>query len=101
LALDFIWTTLYNNDSTKEKKDNHTMTSKKHLAQDITNDVEHVTCKWLPETSEFRVTLQGLSKEREEAVAYYTDSFEDALGTAWQMAKECQLGKWQSEGLQA
>ncbi len=35
---------------------------------------------------EFRVTFKNVSEFRAEAVAYYTDSAEDALGTARIMA---------------
>lgn len=51
-------------------------------------ELDHIKCKWNPEWQEFRVTLDGLSKEREEDVAYYTDDFEDAFGTAEHMSKE-------------
>ena len=44
--------------------------------------LDHIKCQWDGYLGEFRVTLDGLSKEREEACAYYTDHFEDALGTA-------------------
>ena len=36
---------------------------------------------------EFRVTFPGLSVERAEAVAYYTEDREDALGTARAMIR--------------
>jgi hypothetical protein len=38
-------------------------------------------CKWIPETREFRINFLNGS----EATAYYTDSVEDAIGTALQM----------------
>lgn len=50
-------------------------------------ELDHIKCKWLPEWGEFRVTLDGLDKEREEAVAYYTSDFEDAFVTAQEMSK--------------
>lgn len=37
--------------------------------------------RWLSDWREYRVTLPGLTPEREEAVAYYTSDWEDALHT--------------------
>lgn len=37
--------------------------------------------RYSSELQEYRVTLHGLSPEREEAIAYYTDDPEDAIGT--------------------
>lgn len=51
-------------------------------------ELDHIKCKWDPEWGEFRVTLDGLSKEREEEVAYYTDDYEDAYRTAVHMSRE-------------
>lgn len=48
--------------------------------------LDHIKCTH--KDGEFRVTLDGLSKEREEAVAYYTDDFDDALGTAVHMSMD-------------
>lgn len=45
-------------------------------------EFDHIKCTWDGYLGEFRVTLDGLSKDREEAVAYYTDFYDDALGTA-------------------
>lgn len=50
-------------------------------------ELDHIKCKWNADWGEFRVTLDGLSKEREEAVAYYTSDFEDAFDTAQAMSK--------------
>lgn len=41
--------------------------------------------RWLAEWGEYRVTLPGLSREREEAIAYYTSDTEDALATGAHM----------------
>ncbi len=46
----------------------------------------HIKCTWSSEWQEFRVTLDGLSAEREEAVAYYTNDYEDAHDTAKDMS---------------
>lgn len=51
------------------------------------NAIDGVKAKWLSDWGEFRVTLVGLSKEREEDVAYYTSDYEDALLTAKAMAE--------------
>ena len=37
--------------------------------------------KWLSDWREYRVTLPELTPEREEAIAYYTSDWEDALHT--------------------
>jgi hypothetical protein len=37
--------------------------------------------RWSSEWQEYRVTLHGLSKDREEAIAYYTDDPFDAVLT--------------------
>ena len=37
--------------------------------------------RWSSEWQEYRVTLHGLSAEREEAIAYYTSDPDDAIGT--------------------
>ena len=50
-------------------------------------ELDHIKCTWDGYFGEFRVTYGGLTKEREEAVAYYTDDFDDALGTAQHMSK--------------
>lgn len=50
-------------------------------------ELDHIKCTWNSEYGEFRVTLDGLSKEREEEVAYYCSDFEDAFGTAQCMSK--------------
>lgn len=47
----------------------------------------HIKCTWNSDWHEFRVTLDGLSKEREEAVAYYTNDYEDAFYTAESMSR--------------
>lgn len=62
------------------------MASKREQLKAITA-FDHIKCTWSSDWGEFRVTLDGLSKEREEAVAYYTDCYEDALGTAQEMSK--------------
>ena len=51
-------------------------------------ELDHIKCKWNGEWGEFRVTLDGLSKEREEDVAYYVDDYDDAYDTAVAMSKE-------------
>jgi hypothetical protein len=38
--------------------------------------------------NEVRVTVRGLTKERQEAIAYYTDDIMDAVNTAAIMATE-------------
>lgn len=43
-------------------------------------------CAYLRQTGEYRVAHAGLTRDREEAGAYYTDDKEDALGTARLMA---------------
>lgn len=48
----------------------------------------HIKCTYSHEWGEFRVTLDGLSKEREEAVAYYCADFDNALGTAEHMSMQ-------------
>lgn len=50
--------------------------------------LDHIKCTYNADWGEFRVTLDGLSKEREEAVAYYCSDFDDALGTAQQMSRQ-------------
>ena len=37
---------------------------------------------------EYRMSLPNLSRERAEAIAYYTDDREDAWGTAEEMARD-------------
>ena len=48
---------------------------------------DHIKCGYSHEWGEFRVTLDGLSKVREEEVAYYTNDYEDALATAEDMSR--------------
>jgi hypothetical protein len=62
------------------------MVDRRKQAKNIA-ELDHIKCKWLPETHEFRVTLDGLSPDREEAVAYYADDFQDAFETAQCMSK--------------
>lgn len=62
------------------------MADRRKQSRDIA-ELDHIKCKWNAEYGEFRVTLDGLSKEREEAVAYYTNDFEDAFETAACMSK--------------
>lgn len=52
----------------------------------ISDKNAHIKCTYSTEWSEFRVTLDGLSEEREEAVAYYTTDFQDAWDTAVAMS---------------
>jgi hypothetical protein len=54
------------------------MTIKKTLAK-----LKELGCKarWSTEWQEYRVTLHGLSKDREEAIAYYTSDPFDAVMT--------------------
>jgi len=65
------------------------MASKREQCKAIAQ-LPHIKCTWSSEWQEFRVTLDGLSKEREEDVAYYTDDYEDAYDTASAMSKERQ-----------
>lgn len=65
------------------------MASKREQCRVIA-ELPHIKCTWSPEWQEFRVTLDGMSKSREEDVAYYTGDFEDALDTASAMSKERQ-----------
>lgn len=51
------------------------------------NAIDGIKAKWDADWGEFRVTLRGQSKKREEAVAYYTDDFDDALASAKAMAE--------------
>lgn len=51
-------------------------------------ELDYIKCTWNAEWDEFRVTLDGLSAGREEAMAYYTNDFDDALLTARVMSKE-------------
>lgn len=60
------------------------MASKREQCKAVAS-LDHIKCTH--KNGEFRVTLDGLSKEREEAVAYYTHCYEDALGTAQEMSK--------------
>lgn len=60
------------------------MASRKDQVRTL-NAIDGIKARWNSEWGEFRVSLVGLSKEREEDVAYYTDDFEDALGTAQSM----------------
>lgn len=60
--------------------------NRREQCKKIVDRNDFIKCKWLPETGEFRVTLDGLSAEREEAVAYYTDDYEDAFATAAHMS---------------
>lgn len=63
------------------------MASKREQCKEIAS-LDYIKCTWSSEWGEFRVTLDGLSKEREEDVAYYTWDFEDALGTAKVMSQK-------------
>lgn len=65
------------------------MASKREQCKEIAS-LDYIKCTWSSEWGEFRVTLDGLSKEREEDVAYYTWDFEDALGTAKAMSEHRQ-----------
>lgn len=47
----------------------------------------YIKCTYRTFGEEFRVTLDGLSREREEAVAYYTSDYEDAMDTARFMSR--------------
>lgn len=49
--------------------------------------LDHIKCTWNPEWQEFRVTLDGLTPKREEAVAYYTSDYTDAIWTAQHMSQ--------------
>lgn len=46
------------------------------------------TARWISETREYRVTLPNLPRDRQEAVAYYTDDSADAVATAVCMTAE-------------
>ena len=48
--------------------------------------LDHIKCTFNADTGEFRVTLDGLTTEREEAVAYYTEHPDDAMATAQYMS---------------
>lgn len=50
------------------------------------NQLDYVKANWDGYLGEFRVTLMGLTKEREEELAYYTNDFEDALLTGKNMS---------------
>lgn len=65
------------------------MTSKREQCKTIA-ELPYIKCTWLSSVGEFRVTLDGLSREREEAAAYYTDDYEDARGTAEHMSRRRQ-----------
>lgn len=43
---------------------------------------QHVKIVRVRDYNEYRVAYRGLKKDREEAMAYYTDDREDAEGTA-------------------
>jgi hypothetical protein len=47
--------------------------------------------RWSPEWREYRVTLPDPSPEREEAMAYYTDDPEDAIGTGIAMLETANM----------
>lgn len=61
------------------------MASKREQCKTIAS-LAYIKCTWNAEWGEFRVTYDGLSKEREEAVAYYCSDYDDALGTAKEMS---------------
>ena len=46
----------------------------------------HVAARYVRETGEYRITLQGLPTARAEAVACYTCDAADAVGTARAMS---------------
>lgn len=50
-------------------------------------ELPYIKCTYSHEWEEFRVTLVGLSKTKEEAVAYYCSDFEDAHCTAIVMSE--------------
>lgn len=61
--------------------------NKSHAVHEI-NQFPHVKAKVMTfDPDEIRVTFRGLSKEREEAVAAYTNDPQDAYDTALQMEK--------------
>ena len=62
------------------------MADRRKQAKNIA-ELDYIKCKWLPDSEEFRVTLDGLSPEREEAVAYYDGDFQSAFETAQCMSK--------------
>lgn len=62
------------------------MTSRRNQCKTIAS-LDHIKCTYDADWGEFRVTMDGLSREREEAVAYYTDDYGDALGTAQHMSQ--------------
>jgi hypothetical protein len=60
---------------------------KTHAVTEI-NKLPHVKARLETfDPDELRVTFRGLSKDREEAVAYYTTDPQDAYDTAVQMEK--------------
>lgn len=50
-------------------------------------ELPYIKCTWLSGTSEYRVTYDGLDRQKEEDAAYYTDDFDDAFGTASVMSE--------------
>jgi hypothetical protein len=54
----------------------------------IISAIPHIKCRWNATYREYRVTIDGLSKEREEAVAYYCSDYDDAYATAEAMSAE-------------
>ena len=61
------------------------MTIKKTLAK---LKVLGLKARWSSEWQEYRVTLHGLSKDREEAIAYYTSNPFDAVMTGAAMINQ-------------
>lgn len=59
--------------------------NRKNQCRDIAS-LDHIKCTWDGYLGEFRVTLDGLGKQREEDLAYYTSDFDDAMGTAKAMS---------------
>jgi hypothetical protein len=61
----------------------------------------HVKVKWNADLHEYRVAYKGLLPAREEAMAYYTDDPEDAIGTARTMERDYQLQVFNADKLPA
>lgn len=47
----------------------------------IVAQTEHVKVERVADYNEYRVAYKGVIRDRQEAMAYYTDDFDDAEGT--------------------
>ena len=54
----------------------------------IVEQTKHVKVERVAAYDEYRVAYKGLHKAREEAMAYYTDDREDAVGTMKTMERD-------------